>query len=80
VTWDITSLTKQALDGRIKVKANGGLCRIMVSTGLQSAEITIESDQWSELPLPVTIFNQGLNHCRLTVLSGDLSIDCIDFR
>jgi hypothetical protein len=62
------------------VKANGGLCRIMVSTGLQSAEITIESDQWSELPLPVTIFNQGLNHCRLTVLSGDLSIDCIDFR
>lgn len=80
VVWDMNSMLKQALDARIRVRANGGPAKAMLTIGSQSAEIHVDSSSWQELTLPKTFFNPGPNSCRVQVVLGDLSVDYIDFR
>jgi endoglucanase len=80
VTYDIRSQCRQALDGRIRVKALGGNARALLTIGNESIEIAPVGAEWVEIPVGNRVFDAGNNPCRFRVVSGTLAVDYLDFR
>jgi endoglucanase len=77
----INSEKARAYTASCTIKADGAPAVIqLVMNSKPQEQVTIEQNQWTEVPLKPVSFVAGANRLRLLVKSGAVSVDCLSFR